>query len=460
MAKAIAKDIRAEAERRMLKGEAVAGVARALGLKSASLVRWANELAKRTHISTELQQKITTALALGQQSGVIAMELQIPKKLVDELEKTARGKSYVSRHTEEIKQKALAMIESGKTMTEVAAALGMKDTTVSKWHKVALNSGSAKPYHRRSDYADMDFKWVSRDYPQLDDWRESMAQWRAGEKNALTGKAKALSAFIKNYLAPLQLPCTRAEFLKRGQLLPDFYKTACQQSQAGVAQNNYLHNFLDWVLLHYFSEQDDEGPPMISPAYGNPVPNLTLAGLPRPDESVRKVLPYGMICIFRENLAQGPNFKDWTLAQTLIGKQTTDGSNDGSDWFEVIEDRIDKNDPDCVWRSRTSARGLEFFEMWSPVRWVVVLLKLQLTARTAQVRMADSGESDTWRYVNGQFIPNIGPLAHLNRGKPWAQGIFRRVDGGTQEANSILYFNKRSYSLYHYNQSCVLKIIT
>ncbi len=78
--------------------------------------------------------------------------------------------------------------------------------------------------------------------------------------------------------------------------------------------------------------------------------------------------------------------------------------------------------------------------MWSPVRWVVLQLKLQLTARTGQVRMADSGESDTWRYINGQFIPNTGPLAHLNRGKPWAQGIFRRVDG-IQGATSILYFN-------------------
>ncbi len=136
----------------------------------------------------------------------------------------------------------------------------------------------------------------------------------------MSTKSKMLTSFIKNYLAPLQLPCTRAELLKRGQVLPDFYKEACQESSHGISINNYLHDFLDWVLLHYFSDQDDEGPPMVSPAYCNPVPKLSVAGLPRLDESVRKVLPYGMICIFRENLAQGPNFKDWTLAQTRYSK--------------------------------------------------------------------------------------------------------------------------------------------
>ena len=440
MAKAISKEIRAEAERRLAKGETLSEVSRAVGLATETVYNWASALAKRTVISTEVQQKILTALVQGQLPGAIAMDLQIPKRLVDDLDKTSRGKPIRVLHTEETKQKALGMIASGMNFVEVAKAFNTSRATVGQWHAVAFATGSAKPYKRKSNYTDLDFKWVSRDYPQLDDWREPMAKWMAGEKNALGAKSKMLSSFIRNYLAALQLPCTRAELLKRGQVLPDFYKVACKESSGGIVTNNHLHDFLDWVLLHYFSDQDEDGPPMVSPAYCNPVPNLSTSGLPRPDESVRLVLPYGMICIFRENLAQGPNFKDWTLAQSLMGKTNIDGRNDGRDWFEVTEDQIDKSDPDCVWRPRKSFEGKEFFEMWSPVRWVVLQLKLQLTARTGQVRMADSGESDTWRYINGQFIPNAGPLAYLNRGKPWAQGIFRRVDG-TTGPTSILYFN-------------------
>lgn len=440
MTKANSTDIRAEAEKRLAKGEPVPEVARALGQAMSTVRNWTRVLARRTTISTEVQQKIMTALAQGQLPMVIAMELQIPKKLVDDLLKTSRGKPLKSSYTQETKQKALELIASGRSLKEVARAIGTRGSMVGIWHAAAVASGSAEPYKRGADSFDLDFKWISLDYPQLEDWRESMVQWMDGEKNALGKKSVALSSFIKDYLAALQLPCSRAELLKRGQVLPDYYKTVCTQSVGGIAQNNYLHDFLDWVLMHYFSDQDDEGPPMVSPAYCNPVPNLSVSGLPRLGESVRKVLPYGMICIFRENLAQGPNFKDWTLAQSLMGHTTIDGSNARGSWFEVTEDQIDNNDPDCVWRPRKSAEGKEFFEMWSPVRWVVLLLKLQLTARTGQVRMADSGESDTWRYVNGQFISNTGPLAHLNRGKPWAQGIFRRVDG-IQGATSILYFN-------------------
>ena len=64
--------------------------------------------------------------------------------------------------------------------------------------------------------------------------------------------------------------------------------------------------------------------------------------------------------------------------------------------------------------------------MWSPVRWVALLVKLILPLRTFQVRMLDSGEADTWRYAADSWTLNETRLAQGSERKPLQQGVFRR----------------------------------
>lgn len=438
-----APDLKRKYLERVKIGEVPTVVGRELGIPDSSGRSWSRKLAGKTNLSYETQQKIKNALELGNQPAQIAKDLQVPIKDVRDFFRLSQGKVWGrGNYTKEEKQKALQIIAFGGSYTEASAELGgASSMTIKKWHTAAVLSGDANPYQRRNDASDKSFSWITREYPLLDDWRESMAEWMSGENHAIGNKIKSLFAFLKHYLGALELPTTRAEFLKRGTPLPDFYKNGCKQSLSGVAQNNYIHDFLDWVLLQHFSVEDDYGNPMVSPGFCNPVPSISSSGLPTNKSSVREVLPYGFICIFRNHLAAGPHFKDWIMAQTLIGKVSLDGSNVGSDWFEVPENKIDKNDPDCVWRKRRFVTGSMIFEMWSPVRWVVLLCKMQLTARTSQIRMADSGESDTWRYVDGQFILNTEPLADKHQGKPWEQGIFRRVVNLQGSDTSILYFN-------------------
>lgn len=428
---------------RVKNGEVPAVVARELGLHQNSARYWTYQFADNTLLSEETQQKIKSALEQGLLPSQIAKDLQISKQSVVALRRTSKGKSVRNRiYTDEEKQLALQMIASGSTIAETAAKIGVSScVTIKNWHNAVVRSGAAKPYERRKDRSDKLFSWITRDYSHLEDWRESMVEWMAGETRSNGSKVSALFAFVKQYLDAKKLPSTRAEFLKRGQLLPDFYKTACKQTLSGVSNNNSIHDFLNWILLQHFSVEDDNGRPMVSPGFCNPLPNLSGKGQSKNRTSVREVLPYGFICIFRDRLAAGPNFKDWTLAQSLLGITGLDGLNAGNDWFRVSEDIIDKSDPDCVWRKRKFARGSDFFEMWSPVRWVLLLNKMQLTARTGQVRMADSGESDTWRYIGGQFILNTEHLAIKYQGRPWAQGVFRRVQDLQGSDTSILYFN-------------------
>lgn len=99
------------------------------------------------------------------------------------------------------------------------------------------------------------------------------------------------------------------------------------------------------------------------------------------------------------------HFVDWLWAQ----QQTGQGATQGGDWFEVDENLIDKKDQDCVWRSKKITRNnkrITIYQIWSPVTSMVLFIKLHLPLRTYQVRMLDSGEADTLRYENGNWIKN------------------------------------------------------
>ena len=289
--------------------------------------------------------------------------------------------------------------------------------------------------------------WVERDYPQLAAWRVLAVEWLKGGTRGVSSKLKALIVFFDRYLVQQGLPLDPAVFLARTTVLPDFYRTACPASFTGIEYNSYVHAFLQFVLLREFSEAADDGEPVVLPAFRNPVPRVSWRDLPKRDESVYSPMPYGYIDELRQMLAAGPHFRDWHWAQSALGVKKGQRENLAPDWFEVTEDQIDWNDPDCVWRVRKMChqyyRGGQVLEMWSPVRWVTLLVKLILPLRTFQVRMLDSGEADTWRYAAGNWMLNSSGLAQGSERRPLQQGVFRRsnplVDG--EAVPAVLYIN-------------------
>lgn len=288
--------------------------------------------------------------------------------------------------------------------------------------------------------------WVQREYPQLETWRVFAVEWLKGETRNVGEKLLAMVAFFERYLVQQGLPLDPAVLLSRSTVLPDFYSTACPDSAGGIKYNNYTHAFLHFVLLREFSEAADDGQPVVSPAFHNPVPRRPRSGLPKRDESVHSPLPYGYIDELRQMLAAGPHFCDWQWAQSALGTEIGQRGTPAPDWFEVTEDQIDRNDPDCVWRVRKVSpnyRGGEVLEMWSPVRWVALLVKLILPLRTFQVRMLDSGEADTWRYSAGEWALNPSRLAQGSERRPLQQGVFRRSNPLTdgEDASTVLYIN-------------------
>ena len=297
---------------------------------------------------------------------------------------------------------------------------------------------------------DTTLAWVTEERPDLEEWRAFAAQWLAQETRGIDSRLKALVIFFDRYLVGHNLPAAPAVLLSRKTLVPDFYLSCCANGrdiQAAGAEhvvnaNNRVSDFLDWVLKQHFSIEDDEGFTVVSPAYRNPVPYRSHSGGWVNRESVHSPLPFGFIEDMRLMLAQGPTFGDWKWAQGALGALSGEAGRDSPDWYAVNEKDIDKNDPDCVWRLRTFGGGHSEYQMWSPVRWVALLMKLQLPLRVLQVRMLDSGEADTWRYAEGTWTANEHKLAEGTQRQPLAQGLFRRVDhlkGVT--APLILYVN-------------------
>lgn len=274
---------------------------------------------------------------------------------------------------------------------------------------------------------DIELTWVRDDYPQLEAWRVLAAEWTKGQINALQARLNGLVLFLERYLIGHKLPMEPTQFLVRSFLGPDFFATCCPQSDGGIRANNYVHDFLDWVLLKEdFSERDEYERPVVSPAFHNPVEWKSSKAFPKRTETNKVPLPYGYIARIRRLLISGPHFSDWTWAQGALGREPGKMWFTAPDWFPVEEKDIDRDNPDCVWRERESSRGLKVLEMWSPVRWVALVLKLLLPLRTFQVRMLDSGEADTWRYDGGVWVLNTGPLATGRLGKSRQQGFLHR----------------------------------
>ncbi|WP_305843186.1 gamma-mobile-trio integrase GmtZ [Photobacterium leiognathi] len=298
---------------------------------------------------------------------------------------------------------------------------------------------------------DLTLQWlVSNHGKEWETWRQLAEEWVNTQDRGTNKKLEALCMFLEIYLVGT-VPFTSdvASFFegKKGwQASTDELKRiVLEKTNRGDNKStsellSHCKHFIDWVLNAHFREKDDNGTAI--PLYANPFERVKQKGYNT--ESVHNPLPYRYICALRHILCPKPrgHFSDWTWAQ----KQTGQGKQ-GGDWFEVDESLIDKNDPDCVWRSKEVLRMPKngktkvptiIHQIWSPVVSMILFIKLHLPLRTYQVRMLDSGEADTLRYEKGNWIKNPHGFA-LNH---YSKGVFRQFkDNATGLESTGLYIS-------------------
>ena len=289
-----------------------------------------------------------------------------------------------------------------------------------------------KKYDGRA--SDLTFSWMLTTLgAEWQQWQELAAEWMAAQTNGIDTKQTALSRFFESYLCEcasyaVDLPLFFKGYkghLCSGEELEKLTRTKVSSPDKLEKYVNHPTNFIDFVIAKVFSEEDDNG--NLVPLVKNPLSKIKVQR--NATETVRTPLPYRYIqdlcqilcplpdkaelTAIEQNLKDGEillpayhyrHFKHWTWAQQQTGQSA---NSTGGDWFEVEPELIDKTDPDCVWRTKEVTRKGEqitLHQIWSPVKAMVVLMKLHLPLRNYQVRMLDSGEADTWRYetVNGQ----------------------------------------------------------
>ena len=320
--------------------------------------------------------------------------------------------------------------------------------------------------------SDLAFSWMLTTLGvEWQQWQELAAEWMATQITGISHKQKSLSHFFESYLAE----CAPYAISNLELFFNGYKGHNCSTEELEIlAKNRYSDayriassvnipcDFIDFVIEKVFSEEDDNG--NLVPLVQNPLSKIKRQN--STTETVRNPLPYRYIqdlrqilcplpdktelAVIEQNLKKGEtllpayhyrHFKHWTWAQ-----QQTASTKSGGGWFEVEPELIDKTDPDCVWRTKEVTRkskNITLHQIWSPVKAMVIFMKLHLPLRTYQVRMLDSGEADTWRYNQGQWVVNTQHNFALGSEKrPFGKGIFRRVhDTMTGLYSTGLYIN-------------------
>ncbi len=305
--------------------------------------------------------------------------------------------------------------------------------------------------------SDLTFSWMLTTLgPEWQQWQELAAEWIVTQQTGIRHKQKALARFFESYVSKYAAyTVNNIDLFFKGYQghkcsSEELEKTvrATINDPVGISIGvNYPCDFIDFVIEKVFSEDDDNG--NLVPLVQNPLNKIKRQN--SATETVRNPLPYRYIQDLRQILCPLPDkaeltaietvlkggetllpayhyrhFKDWTWAQQQSGH-----GKKGGEWFEVEPDLIDKSDPDCVWRTKEVTRKgtkITIHQIWSPVKAMVIFMKLPLPLRTYQVRMLDSGEADTWRYEHDQWVLNTQhDFALGSEKRSFGKGIFRRI---------------------------------
>ncbi|MFJ7649176.1 VPA1269 family protein [Lysinibacillus sp. NPDC097279] len=301
-------------------------------------------------------------------------------------------------------------------------------------------------------------EWLLEYDADLQEWNVYASDWIKTIVRSKSVALSSLSNFFKKYVIPYNITRSVQKFISIEYDTPDFYEIIYSErgsQSTALIKAKKIVEFVDWIIEEKFSVEDDFGNKHTPTVFRNPLtkylPDYIKSS--RRNESDKNVLPYRYIKDLR-NILCPPHatcFKDLKFAQSATYKTRT-----GGDWFIVDESVIDENDMDCVYRLRKTSMHEqtkkelpeEVYEMWFPGTTTAILTKLLLPLRTYQVRMLDSGEMDTYKYVQskrnvaGEWIKNNSHLRQGEERNPFARGVLRKfIDQTTDHEMTGFYIN-------------------
>jgi hypothetical protein len=281
--------------------------------------------------------------------------------------------------------------------------------------------------------------YISTDYR---DWQDAIKRFIKITKK---GKAKTITLckFQRLYIEANELGKSPAEFLVNPQnvdkalldrFLEDVCKTIEKTKKTVITEiGEFFDHFIrtDWIELDEDADEIDKSD-LLGPLK-NPFSTIFVEEERRakPSETVKPRLEYIYIKEARE----------WIIPDTA---QTFDDlkhlyeiyEDSDADWTEVDEAKINKDDPNCIYKCKTIKKQKKYY-IWSPVNWVHTYVLMHLPQRGIQIAYNDSGEGDREiPDINAEgkiyWKQNETPLA----GQTKNQGMLRKYPN-----NELGYFN-------------------
>lgn len=378
------------------------------------------------------------------------------------------------------KYKIIEELCNGKSSMDIKREYSVQDQTAMRWLRVFINNGvfnetevspkekikleqlrekaTKRELELRSHGTSTNesYEWLLQYDRNLKQWKEYAEEWIKTITRGKPTALRALSQFFKKYVIPYNITTSVQEFISVEYSIPDFYEILFVkrgEQKNALAEAKKLVDFIDWIIKEYFSVEDDLGNKLTPHEFRNPLTKYLPDSVKSSqlNESDKNVLPYRYIKDLRNILCP----PDATCFKVLkFAQDSGDSKRSGGDWFIVDRSIIDKNDPDCVYRVRKPTKyeqqkkGLsdEVYEMWFPGTTVVLLTKLLLPLRTYQVRMLDSGEMDTYKYVQpdrrmpGEWVKNNSHLSRGTEKNPFERGVLRKFKDQTTHLQMTGFF--------------------
>lgn len=252
------------------------------------------------------------------------------------------------------------------------------------------------------------FTWLVSKDPAMAEWARLAIEHLESTPANFRKRKSSINNFLKHYLEHPELPRNPAAYFdirRRPTALFDAPGKKGRQSMSVV------HEFLNEVLFKVCAQPDDNETPILMPGFAVPLARPVYKNVNQ-GETHREAMPTRLISLAMHILTE--NDFAWAREAGRV-KDTFRWLNPETGEFETV---------------------------WSPVRTYAMLTKLLLPARTYQVRMLDSGEGDSRRYLgDSQWEANLGPHHPQAGGKPIERGVFRRYKRKDGSDGSVFYFN-------------------
>lgn len=270
----------------------------------------------------------------------------------------------------------------------------------------------------KKDWTDWDsFLNVAPKYPLNTGWNKAFEMYLAEQKSIDTKRWVIKKFYFSYFESAKPSVCPSQILYKDHKFNSRKYEKFVLAQRDSIQRSVHIImvGFFDWILEKYCVDEDEDEW-LILPGFRNPLKTLlklfaeALPSVSHLSESNKPVLPLTIV----------------DQARNYLFPETTSGFNEAhhlhrlfsADWHNISVSKLNKSDPDCVWRENPTKKGN--FQIWSPVRAIALFTLLRVPLRGQQILWLDSGEADREipiREKDGsiKWVDNFLPMAGASK---------------------------------------------